>query len=599
MMKKFLLIVCGSFVGVFLALTVFVISSIIMSIAMMSMGGKMSNMSGSVSDNSILNIELSGEITERAQGAQMSPMSLMMGDGVTQATPLNVLVAAIEKAKENKNVKGIYLKCNGSLAAPATREQLRAALKRFKQSGKWIYAYGYEGFSQGDYYIASVADSIFINPEGAIEFHGMASATPYFKKMLDNIGVKMQVIRVGSFKSAVEPYMLESMSDANRLQQEVYMGSIWKTMVDSIAVDRKMTAEQLNQIADGVLLTMPADSLVLLHLVDKVLYKHDMEKTLKKLTKVDEDDDLKFVSSETLAPNVEGEESGDKIAILYACGEIDGAGGMMSDGTGIDTEKMSEEIKKLMKDDDVKGLVLRVNSPGGSAFGSEQMWKALDEFKKSGKPFAVSMSDYAASGGYYISSGADRIFAERTTITGSIGIFGMIPAFESVLKNKLGVNVEVVKTNENADMGVMGKELTPVQLAAMQNMVNRGYELFTKRCADGRHVTQDSIKHIAEGRVWDGVSALQRGLVDEIGSLDAAVKWVATKAGLKEGKYKSQNYPALEPSWRDMLSQYMTMQYESKLQGEMGVLYEYHKQLMQILNRDHILCLLETTILPD
>ncbi|MBO7609330.1 MAG: signal peptide peptidase SppA [Muribaculaceae bacterium] len=597
MMKKFLLIVCGSFVGVFLALTVFVISSIILSIAMMSMGGKMSNVSTSVSDNSILNIELSGDINERDQAAEVSPMALMTGGGIEKGLALNVLVAAIENAKENKNVKGIYLKCKGAYAAPATREQLRAALKRFKQSGKWIYAYGYEGFSQGDYYLASVADSIFINPEGAIELHGLASATPYYKKLLDNIGVKMQVIRVGSFKSAVEPYMLENMSDANRLQQEVYMGSIWKTMIDSIAADREMTADQLNQIADSVVLTMPTDTLLKLHLVDKVLYKHDMEKTLKLLTKIDEDEDLKFVSPEDLAPNVENEASGDKIAVLYACGEIDGSGGLLSDGTGIDTESMSEEIRKLQKDDDVKGLVLRVNSPGGSAFGSEQMWKALDEFKKSGKPFAVSMSDYAASGGYYISSGADRIFAERTTITGSIGIFGMIPSYEGVIKNKLGVNVEVVKTNENADMGVMGKDLTPVQLAALQNMVNRGYDLFTKRCADGRHVTQDSIKHIAEGRVWDGVSALQRGLVDEIGSLDAAVKWVAKKAGLKEGKYKSQNYPAIEPNWRDIFSQYMTMHYEAKLKGEMGVFYEYHKKLMNILNRDHILCILETELL--
>lgn len=599
MMKKFLLVVCGSFVGVFLALTVFVISSIIMSIAMMSLGGKMSSISAPVSDNSILHIELSGEINERAVAPAISPMDLMSGSNIERGMALNVLVAAIEKAKENKNIKGIYLKCNGSLAAPATREQLRKALKQFKQSGKWIYAYGYEGFSQGDYYIASVADSIFINPEGAIELHGMASATPYFKKLLDNVGVKMQIIRVGTFKSAVEPYMLENMSDANRLQQEVYMGSIWKTMLDSISADRKMTRDQLNSLADGVILTMPADSLKLLHLVDRVIYKHEMEKTLKMLTKVDDDDDLNFVTPEELVPNVEAEVSGDKVAILYACGEIDGSGGVMSDGTGIDTESMSREIRELQKDDDVKALVLRVNSPGGSAFGSEQMWKALDEFKKSGKPFVVSMSDYAASGGYYISSGADRIFAERTTITGSIGIFGMIPAYEGVIKNKLGVNVEVVKTNENADMGVMGKELTPVQLAALQNMVNRGYELFTKRCADGRHVTQDSIKHIAEGRVWDGVSALQRGLVDEIGSLDAAVKWAAKKAGLKDGKYKCQNYPALEPSWRDMLSEYMNMQYEAKLKKDMGVLYDYHKQLTAILGRSHVLCLMETTILTD
>ncbi|MBR1804067.1 MAG: signal peptide peptidase SppA [Muribaculaceae bacterium] len=593
-MKKFLLVVCGSFVGVFLALMVFMISSIVFSVALMSMGSKMGTATTAIEKNSILHIDLDGVIDERATGGSMDVMSLMQGN-MESSMSLNTLVAAIKNAKDNDKIKGIYLECNGAGAAPATYEALHKALTDFKQCGKFIYAYGYEGYSQGNYYLASVADSMFLNPEGSVDIHGMASAIPYYKKLLDKVGVKMQIIRVGTFKSAVEPYMLENMSEANRLQTTVFMGNIWRAMADSIAAGRKMSAAQLNQYVDSLTMTMPADSLVKYHLVDKLLYADEMESTLKRVSGLKDDEDLRLVTPDMLAPDVEESVSGDRIAVLYACGEIDGAtGGLMGSEEGINSEKLSEEIKKLKDDENVKGLVLRVNSPGGSAFGSEQIWHALDDFKKSGKPFAVSMGDYAASGGYYISSGAQRIFAERTTITGSIGIFGMIPAYEDAIKNKLGVNIEVVKTNENADMGVMGKELTPFQLNALQQMVNNGYDLFTRRCADGRHVTQDSIKHIAEGRVWDGVSAKEHGLVDEFGGIKEAVKWVAGKAGLKEGDYKVQNYPALETDWRTLLNGYMAGQYEMRLKGEMGILYEYHKELTRILGRHHVLCLMET-----
>ncbi|MBR6284878.1 MAG: signal peptide peptidase SppA [Muribaculaceae bacterium] len=589
MMKKFLLVVCGSFVGVFLALMVFMITGIIMSVAMVGMGSTMGSGSVSVKKNSILHIDLCDEITERGSSGEMDMLSMVQGDGIPTSSSLATIRAAIKEAKTNDKIRGIYLECNGSSASPATREAIRKALTDFKQSGKFIYAYGYEGITQGDYYLATVADSIFLNPVGMLDLHGMASAIPYFKKLLDNLGVEMQVIRVGTFKSAVEPYMLEQMSDANRLQTQVYMGNIWREMTDSMASSRKIKPATLNQlINDSLVMTMEAVDLVKNHLVDRLAYADEMEKALKRATDTKEDDDLRMVSPGDLAPNVEETASGDHIAVLFAEGEIDG--GSSND---VDTEEMSEEIRRLMKDDNVKGMVLRVNSPGGSAFGSEQMWKALEDFKNSGKPLAVSMGDLAASGGYYISAPAQRIFAERTTITGSIGIFGMIPAYENAIKNKLGVNIETVKTNENADMGVMGRKLTEPQLAAFQRMVNAGYDLFTRRCAEGRHVTQDSIKQIAEGRVWDAVSAHERGLVDEFGGIDEAVKWVAQKAGLKEGKYKTQNYPALTEDWRQMLSMFMQQQYEAKLRGEMGILYEYHKALMQMLNRDHLLCLME------
>lgn len=592
MMKKFLLVVCGSFVGVTLALFFFLISSIIMSIAMMGMGS-MGKSGASVQKHSILRITLDDEIAERETSGEFSPYDLMMGD-ISTPSSLAVMVEAIEKAADDKDIDGIYLDCQGSLAAPASREALHAALKNFKaKSGKWIYAYANEGYDQGDYYLASTADSIFLNPIGAVDLHGLASATQYYKQLLDKIGVEMQVIRVGSFKSAVEPFMIDSISPANRLQQEVYLGNIWSAMRDSMAKDRNIDSKRFDTLVDSILITQSPDTLKLYKLVDALCYPDEMEARLRKLTNVDKDDDLRFVSPSDIADGHENEVSGDHIAVLFAAGEIDGSG-FLGGESGINSEKLCKNIKDLKDNKHVKGLVLRVNSPGGSAFGSEQIWHALEEFKKSGKPLAVSMGDYAASGGYYISSGAQRIFAERTTITGSIGIFGMIPCYQELAENKLGVYTSIVKTNANSDLGLVAtKKLTPTQKAALQNMINRGYELFTKRCADGRKIAQDSIKKIAEGRVWDGVSAKNLGLVDEFGGIADAVKWVAKQAGIKEDKCKTQNYPALSSDWKSMFSQIMRNHYEMQLQNEMGIFYPYRKELMKITSRSHVLCLME------
>lgn len=593
MMKKFILIVCGSFVGAFLAFMFFMIAAMMMSFAIM---GSMGSMAGgkksvSVSKHSILKFDLGTTISERGGNDALDMMSLLQGDGMPSSLGLNTIVSAIENAASNDKVDGIYIECNGVSAAPATLKTIRRALKEFKKSGKWIAAYGHEGINQADYYLASTADSIFINPVGAVDLHGMASVTPYLKKLLDKVGVEMQVVRVGTFKSAVEPYMLEDMSDANRLQQEQYLGTIWKEMLDSIAADRKVQYNALNSLCDSVILTMAPNDLIKNKLVDKLVYKNEMENILRARTQVDKKDDLNFVSPDDLASSLEDIATGDHIAVVYAVGEIDGSGSLGSTEEGINSEKLSKTIHELMDDDKVKGMVLRVNSPGGSAFGSEQIWKAVMDFKATGKPVAVSMGDYAASGGYYISCCADRIFAERTTITGSIGIFGVIPCPHDLIENKLGVHMASVKTNENADMGAMGFKLTDTQRAALQNMVNQGYELFTKRCADGRHVSQDSIKTIAEGRVWDAITAKKIGLVDDFGGIREAVAWVANKA--KMGKdYKTQNYPALEDPFMSMLDKYMVSRYESRLQGEMGLLYDWHKQLQRIMGRDHILCLM-------
>ncbi len=593
MMKKFILIVCGSFVGAFLAFMFFMIATMIMSFAIMgsmSMGGGKKS-AAIVSKHSILDIDLGTDISERGGNDAVDMMSLLQGGGMPSSLGLNTVISAIENAADNDKVDGIFIECNGVSAAPATLQALRRALKEFKKSGKWIAAYGHEGINQADYYLASVADSIYLNPVGAVDLHGMASVTPYMKKMLDKVGVEMQIVRVGTFKSAVEPYMLEDMSDANRLQQEHYLGTIWKEMLDSIAADRKLQYDALNSLCDSVLITFDAQKLIQNKLVDKLVYQNEMEDILRARTQVKKSDDLNYVAPEDLASDLEASATGDHIAVLYAVGEIDGGSSFATTEEGIVSDKLCETIYKLKDDDNVKGMVFRVNSPGGSAFGSEQIWKAIMDFKASGKPVAVSMGDYAASGGFYISCCADRIFAERTTLTGSIGIFGVIPSFNELIENKLGVHMASVKTNENGDMAAMGKKLTPAQLAALQNMVNNGYELFTKRCADGRHVTQDSIKKIAEGRVWDGITAKQIGLVDEFGGIREAVSWVANKAKLGKD-YKTQNYPAIEDQFMAMLDKYMVTKYESRLKGEMGVLYDWHKQLQRILGRDRILCLM-------
>lgn len=590
MMKKFILIVCGSFVGVWLALIFFTIASVIMSFAIFGSMASMGSQTVNVKNNSLLYIDLSGPINERSGLDDINPLALIQNGDLSESASLDVLTKAIDDAKDNDKIKGIYINCEGVAASPATLFELRSALSKFKkQSSKFIYAYGNDGISQSDYYVASVADSIFLNPVGAVDIHGLAATIAYPKKLLDKLGIEMQVIRVGTFKSAVEPYMIDSISPANRLQQEHYLGSIWSNMVDSIAQSRKLSPARLNQIADGIVMTLPADTLKSYRLIDGICYRREFENKLKKLTKVDLDDDLNLVSPQDLASSTDDSSKGSKeIAVVYAVGEIDG-----QSGSGIDSEELVETIQDLENDKDVAGLVLRVNSPGGSAFGSEQIWKALDDFKKSSKTFAVSMGDYAASGGYYISCGGERIFAEPTTITGSIGIFGMIPNLSGIVNNKLQVNISTVKTNTNADFGVLTNPLSPVQRAAMQNMINRGYDLFTSRCANGRKVSQDSIKTIAEGRVWDGKSALKIGLVDEFGNLDKAISWVAKKEKLHDGDYKVGTYPDAKNRWLKLLDKYTDARADKQLQERFGIIYDAYRQAEAMLSRKHVLCMMQ------
>lgn len=592
MLKKFFLIICGSFVGSFIAIMVAMLCVLMLGVSIsLSMGRG----TATVKSHSILKIDLSGSVEERSEEVSSINELIAILQGAEKGASLQDIERSLSVAMLDDNIDGVVLNCNGVQAAPATLRAIRKAIANFKKSKKWVYAYGNMGFDQGDYYVATAADSIFINPVGAVDVHGMASCTPYFKKVLDNIGVEMQVIRVGAYKSAVEPYMLDAMSPENREQQQLYLGNIWGVIENEMADARKINRGVFNQYVDSILLVQPADTLIKRHLVDAKIYRPEFENRLRKLTSVKETDDLNFVSPQMLAANYDaGENKDGVIAVVYACGEIDGG----TPGEGIDSEQLVDCIGKLQRNDDVKALVLRVNSPGGSAFGSEQIWHALENFKKAGKTFAVSMGDYAASGGYYISCGADRIFADSTTITGSIGIFGVIPCAQDLVENKIGVNVEVVKTNENADllaMGVLSKRLTPAQRQSIQNSVNEGYELFTKRCADGRKVKQDSTKAIGGGRVWDGISAKKIGLIDQFGSLADAIEWTAKKAGLNTGYYSVECYPTMEENMMAMLGKYMQMRTTEKMKRNMGMFYAYYESIQAILHRDHILCLLPET----
>ncbi|MBQ2163472.1 MAG: signal peptide peptidase SppA, partial [Muribaculaceae bacterium] len=482
MLKKFFLIVCGSFVGAFLALIIVTLLSVMMSFVIF---GSLASSMGStkIEKNSIMYLRLEGTLNER-EATGMETLATMM-PSKNQSQSLSTLVKGLKLAKENNNIKGLYIDCRGMAAGMASLQELRNAIQDFKKSKKFVYAFGDEGIMQSDYYVASVADSIFLNPEGMVDVHGLGSTTPYMKKLLDKLGVEMQVVRVGTFKSAVEPFMLENMSDANRLQQKHYLGSLWGVISSDMAKARGIDTAKLHTLCDSVMATMSSDELKANKLIDRTCYRTEMEDKLRKKTGVEMKDDLKLVTpSQLVLTDTEKYREDKQIAVIYATGEIDGSAsvpGMAQEG--IDSESLAATIRELQYDDNVKAMVLRVNSPGGSAFGSEVIWKAIEDFKRSGKPVAVSMSDYAASGGYYISSGAQRIFAEPLTITGSIGIFGMIPNASNFINNTLGVKVEEVTTNKNAIAGAMYKPLSDSQKAALQRMVERGYDLFTRRCA--------------------------------------------------------------------------------------------------------------------
>ena len=525
--------------AVFVALILFSVVSGIISIAMLGAIASMGSTETTLKDNSVLKINLSGSLTERVNE---NGLEYLLAQANNQPTPLglNDLRSALDKAAKSDQIEGIYLNCGSLAASPASAQELRSLLEKFQtESGKPIYAYG-DNYSQSAYWVASVADTLILNPQGTIGLVGMATQIPFFHEALDKLGVKMEIFKVGTFKSAVEPYILDEISEPNRLQNEKMLNGIWSEMIADITASRSISADDVNRFVDEGMVFGEPTNIAQLGLIDGLKYRNEMTVFLKEQF----GQDYKMVSLKQMksAPSTD-KFSMNKIAVLYAVGEIDsGSEGEMN------SEDIVKELNRLADNDDVKAVVLRVNSPGGSAFGSEQMWFAAKQLRAK-KPLIVSMSDYAASGGYYMSCIADTIVAQPTTLTGSIGIFGMFPNFAGIA-DKIGVNFSTVKTNELSDMGNTMRPMTDSERIILQNYINRGYELFISRCAEGRNTTNDEIKLVAEGRVWTGADALSLGLVDVLGGLDEAIAIAAAKADLTD------NYAVAEyPKQKDALTQ--------------------------------------------
>ena len=547
MLKKFFLNTLSSFVGAWIALILFGVVGVIVAVGLV-VGMHGTEEVASVKKHSILTLELSGSIVESETPTSFNYTSLMSG-GIEKPQTLNVIVEGLKEGADNKNIDALYIKCGAALASPATLNAIREAVKEFKKTGKKVYAYG-DVYTLGTYYVASVSDKIFLNPYGEIAIQGLGSTSMYLKGLFDKLGVEFQVVKVGTFKSAVEPYILTQMSEPARAQLDTLFSTMWDFMKDGICDNRKkLSGSEIDSLVNNGLMFSTADFAAKSGFVDEVVYERVMDERLAKLIDIDKNK-LNFVSPSTLIgqlPWTDAYSSKNNIAVLYATGEIvDGA------STGINYQKLVPIITQLADDDKIKGLVLRVNSPGGSAFGSDQIGEALDYFQSKKKPLAVSMGDYAASGGYWISCGADRIFADPLTITGSIGIFGLIPNVKG-LSDKLGINPQSVSTNPAADFPTLFTPMDEKQLSIMQKYVETGYDRFIKRVATGRKMTEAKVRQIAEGRVWNAMKAKEIGLVDELGSLKDAIEWTAKKADIYS-KYDVSVYPVYEPSFWDVIS---------------------------------------------
>ena len=537
-----------------------------------------------VRDNSVFVIKLSGTVSERSEAG--TPFDAILGMGDMSAMGLDDLVSAISKAKDNENVKGIYLEGGTvSFDAPATAQQLRDALKDFKKSGKWIMAYA-DQYMQASYYVASVADSVFLNAEGMVDFKGLGGKGQYYKGLYDKLGIKYLVAKVGKYKSAVEQNTLTGMSDYDREQRAAYLNGIWQYWLKEIGESRKVNPEQLNQLAnDSVMMLAVSKDYIAAKLIDKVLYPEEIKAAIQQRLKLDKDDDIpQLTLSEMLNVKSKKNKDGEEIAVYYAYGNIVDSESMdllMGGGHSIVGKSTAEDLRKLAEDDDVKAVVFRVNSGGGSAVASEQIRHAI-KLIKAKKPVVVSMGGLAASGGYWISSPANYIFAEPTTITGSIGIFGLIPNFSGLVQDKLGVTFDGVTTNKYTDFEndlVLGKNTVDV-MSHMQTYINRGYQSFLDIVSEGRGMKPDQVDSIAQGRVWLATDAIKIKLVDKLGSLDDAVKKAAELAKLKE--YHTASYPG-QGNWMDQFLS--TEKKGSYLDGELrSVLGDLYLPLMEIRN---------------
>ena len=538
----------------------------------------------SVSDNSILRIELTGTVVDRS--TPDSPLNQLLGRSNASSQGLDVLIDAIKTAKGDKRIKGIYIEGGTMSSDFATLQELRGALVDFKSSGKFIVSYA-DSYTQGAYYIASVGDRVLINPSGLLDWHGIAMQPMFWTGLMEKVGVKAQVFKVGTYKSAVDPFILKEMSPANREQVESMITDLWKETCTAVATSRKLSPDSLNAYADRYITLADGADYKRLKLVDDLTYVDQVRDELRKRMN---DKEVTFVSPEVVA--AQAEDTGDddnQVAVYYASGnivDVAGSGALMGGGDEIIGSRVVEDLDKLANDKDVKAVVLRINSGGGSAYASEQMWRAVQLLKKK-KPVVVSMGGMAASGGYYMSCGANYIVAEPTTLTGSIGIFGLIPDFSGLVKDKLGLRFDVVKTNKASDFGTLSRPFDAAESAALQAHVNRGYALFLKRVADGRtaagrKMTPEAVDHIAQGRVWTGNQALKNGLVDKIGTLNDAILKAEQLAQTKNPAVV--RYPAPK-SWMESFNK--EKQEDDYFERKMKlVLGDYYEPLNFIQNVD-------------
>lgn len=571
-MKQFFKMMFASALGVFVAVGVMMVLSIFVGIVIIgSIGNRPAY---TPKPNMVFKIQLDGALSDYVNE---NPLAALMGEGENKLA-LNEVLSSIGKAKENNNIKGIYLESGNLATGSASLKEIREALEDFKESGKFVVAYA-DNYSQGNYYLCSVADKVFLNPQGMLGLVGLASQTMFYKGLLDKIGVDVEVFKVGTYKGAVEPFMLDKLSEANREQIQSYLSSVWQTITEGIAGSRKIALADVDHFANEGWAFSSPEKAVECGLVDELKYRPEAETYVQELagqtgTKLRTADLDQLKSMPAVA-----KEKKDKIAILYAEGEI------MPDTPASPydmeqriTEKMAAELIKLKNDDEVKAVVLRVNSPGGSAFVSEQIWRQVVELKKM-KPIVVSMGNVAASGGYYISCAANSIVAEPNTLTGSIGIFGIFPNVSGLL-HKLALSTDLVQTNTFADLGDMSRPMTADEKTLLQGYVERGYETFIDRCAQGRDMTPEAVNAVGQGRVWTGEQALKRGLVDELGGIETAIRIAASLADLSD-------YSVLEVSGsKDFFKDFIEKQWGevrlSLVKSVLGNEYEYFQQ-MQIV----------------
>lgn len=574
-MKQFFKFMFASMLGTILTLGVVFLLLIGIIVSAVSFSSKEEVI---VSENTILHIKLEGMVTDRSfdnpiQGFDFNAMKNKYEPG------LNEILTNLKKAKTDPNIKGIYLDLGDVQAGISLLEEIRNGLLDFKKSGKFIYSYS-EMYSQKAYYLASISDKIYLNKEGGIDFHGLAAEIMFFKGLLQKLDVDVQIIRHGKFKSAIEPFMLDKMSDANREQTRMFVGSIWNHIVNNISVSRKIDFAQLQNIADSMLVQTAEDA-VKYKFVDQLVYKDEMIDALKSKLGIETKEEVQYVTlskyKDAKTADSKIKFSKNKIAIVYAVGAIEGGEG---DDLTIGSERISEAIRQARNDSTVKAIVLRVNSPGGDALASEVIWREVALAKKT-KPVVVSMGDYAASGGYYIACAANKIIASPTTITGSIGVFGMIPNLQKLFNNKLGITIDTVMTNKNAISISGNRPLSSYQEKVIQNQIERIYATFIGHVADGRKMTVSQVDSIGQGRVWSGFDAKRIGLIDDFGGMDKAIEEAVKLAKLSE--YKVIEYPIQKDFFQQIIKSLSGDDASSKiLQKELGENYTFYKTLKSI-----------------